>query len=86
MPAAQAVEHYEMASYGCARTWAEQLGLEEAAGLLEETFKEEKEALLGAGEMVTVRSNQAKRSPQGSYAFQNRGNSHEHGIGRAGGW
>jgi ferritin-like metal-binding protein YciE len=41
--AAQKVEHYEMASYGCARTWAEQLGLEEAAGLLQETYEEEKE-------------------------------------------
>jgi ferritin-like metal-binding protein YciE len=40
--AAQKVEHYEMASYGCARTWAEQLGLTEAAGLLQETFEEEK--------------------------------------------
>lgn len=40
--AAQKVEHYEMASYGCARTWAEQLGLREAAALLEETLEEEK--------------------------------------------
>jgi ferritin-like metal-binding protein YciE len=40
--AAQKVEHYEMASYGCARTWAEQLGLTEAAELLQETFAEEK--------------------------------------------
>jgi ferritin-like metal-binding protein YciE len=36
------VEHYEMACHGCARTWAEQLGLEEAAGLLQETYEEEK--------------------------------------------
>ena len=40
--AAQKVEHYEMASYGCVRTWAEQLGLEDAAELLQETFEEEK--------------------------------------------
>lgn len=40
--AAQKVEHYEMASYGCARTWAEELGLDAAVGLLEETFEEEK--------------------------------------------
>jgi len=40
--AAQKVEHYEMASYGTARTWAQQLGLEEAATLLEETYEEEK--------------------------------------------
>src|SRR5205807_3238910 len=40
--AAQKVEHYEMASYGCARTWAEQLGFSNAASLLQETFEEEK--------------------------------------------
>jgi ferritin-like metal-binding protein YciE len=40
--AAQKVEHYEMAGYGCVRTWAEQLGLSNAARLLEETYEEEK--------------------------------------------
>src|SRR5690242_3009987 len=42
--AAQRVEHYEMAAYGTARTFAEQLGMQEAVGLLEETLNEEKEA------------------------------------------
>jgi ferritin-like metal-binding protein YciE len=42
--AAQRVEHYEMAAYGTARTFAERLGNEEAAALLEETLNEEKEA------------------------------------------
>jgi ferritin-like metal-binding protein YciE len=42
--AAQRVEHYEMAAYGTARTIAEQLGNSEAAGLLEETLNEEKDA------------------------------------------
>lgn len=41
--AAQKVEHYEMASYGCARTWAQQLGLTEVADLLQQTLDEEKE-------------------------------------------
>ncbi|MGE5357947.1 MAG: ferritin-like domain-containing protein [Bacteroidales bacterium] len=40
--AAQKVEHYEMASYGTARTFANQLGHKKAAGLLEQTLKEEK--------------------------------------------
>jgi|SRR5690348_8374892 len=40
--AAQRVEHYEIAAYGCVRTYAEQLGLGEAASLLEETLEEEK--------------------------------------------
>jgi len=39
---AQAVEHYEIARYGTLRAWAEQLQLDEAAELLEETLEEEK--------------------------------------------
>ena len=42
--AAQKVEHYEIASYGCLREWAEQLGQDSAAELLEETLDEEKAA------------------------------------------
>jgi len=41
--AAQRVEHYEISGYGTARTYANLLGQEEAAGLLEETLEEEKE-------------------------------------------
>jgi ferritin-like metal-binding protein YciE len=40
--AAQKVEHYEIASYGSARTWAEQLGLDKAVRLLQQTLDEEK--------------------------------------------
>ena len=39
---AQRVEHYEMAGYGCVRTWAHQLGKDAAAHLLEETLHEER--------------------------------------------
>jgi len=39
--AAQKVEHYEIASYGCARTFATLLGLDEVAELLQETLDEE---------------------------------------------
>jgi ferritin-like metal-binding protein YciE len=39
--AAQKVEHYEIAGYGTARTFAQLLGEDEAAGLLEETLNEE---------------------------------------------
>ena len=38
---AQRVEHYEMASYGCARTYARLLGFHEAASLLQSTLDEE---------------------------------------------
>src|SRR5262245_39329646 len=41
--AAQRVEHYEIAGYGCLHTWARQLGNHEAADLLEHTLNEEKE-------------------------------------------
>ena len=40
--AAQRVEHYEMASYGCLNSWAQLLGEEDAAALFEETLNEEK--------------------------------------------
>jgi ferritin-like metal-binding protein YciE len=42
--AAQRVEHYEMAGYGSARTFAQLLGRDDAADLLEETLDQEKEA------------------------------------------
>ena len=42
--AAQKVEHYEIAGYGTLKAWAEELGLEDVAGLLAETLNEEKEA------------------------------------------
>jgi ferritin-like metal-binding protein YciE len=42
--AAQRVEHYEIAAYGTARTFAERLGNDEVAELLQETLNEEEEA------------------------------------------
>jgi ferritin-like metal-binding protein YciE len=42
--AAQRVEHYEIALYGCVRTWAEQLGFDRAAQVLETTLREEERA------------------------------------------
>lgn len=41
--AAQRVEHYEIAAYGTARTFAQRLGKAEAVRLLEETLAEEKD-------------------------------------------
>jgi ferritin-like metal-binding protein YciE len=40
----QKVEHYEIASYGAVRTWAEQMGHKQAAKLLQQTLDEEKRA------------------------------------------
>ena len=42
--AAQKVEHYEIAGYGTLAAWAKSLGLDDVAGLLEETLEEEKAA------------------------------------------
>jgi ferritin-like metal-binding protein YciE len=39
--AAQAVEHYEISRYGTLIAWAEELGLDDAVPLLEETLEEE---------------------------------------------
>jgi ferritin-like metal-binding protein YciE len=42
--AAQRVEHYEIAGYGCARAFALRLGLADVARLLAETLEEERHA------------------------------------------
>lgn len=42
--AAQRVEHYEMAGYGTARTYATLLGYSEAVSVLEQALEEEEEA------------------------------------------
>lgn len=41
---AQRVEHYEIAGYGCVRSYAELLGYKEAAQLLQQTLEEEEAA------------------------------------------
>jgi ferritin-like metal-binding protein YciE len=38
---AQKVEHFEMASYGTARSWAETLGFNDQAAMLDKTLQEE---------------------------------------------
>jgi ferritin-like metal-binding protein YciE len=41
LSAAQAVEHYEISRYGTLRTWAEEMGLDRAAELLQQTLDQE---------------------------------------------
>jgi ferritin-like metal-binding protein YciE len=63
--AAQRVEHYEIAAYGCVRTWADLLGESEASALLDKTLEEEKETdekLTQLAEEINV---QAKESGSG---------------------
>ena len=55
--AAQAVEHYEIARYGTLRTWAEQLGLKDAAKLLEMTLKEEEHTDQDRTKLAVANSN-----------------------------
>ena len=43
LAAAQAVEHYEISRYGTLRTWAQELGLKDAAALLQKTLDEEEQ-------------------------------------------
>ena len=55
--AAQKVEHYEIASYGCLHEWAGKLGNDEAASLLLEILDEEKAADAALTELAISRSN-----------------------------
>ncbi len=50
--AAQRVEHYEMAGYGTVRAYAQLLGFDEAANLLQETLVEEAAADQKLGELA----------------------------------
>ena len=59
--AAQRVEHYEIAAYGCVRTYANLLGEKEAAQLLGQTLQEEKETdqkLTKLAEKINVEAEQ----------------------------
>ena len=58
----QRVEHYEMAGYGTVRTFAQQLGRQEWARILDQTLNEEKEAdqlLTQIAERVNVQADKA---------------------------
>jgi len=60
---AQAVEHYEIARYGTLRTWAEELGLNQAMKLLQQTLDQEEatdQALTELAEAVVNQEAQAK--------------------------
>lgn len=60
--AAQRVEHYEIAAYGTVRTYANILGEQKAASLLEETLEEEKETdqkLTQLAEQINVEAAQS---------------------------
>ena len=56
--AAQKVEHYEMASYGCLHEWAGLLGNQKAARLLEDILEQERGANEGLTELARASSNE----------------------------
>jgi ferritin-like metal-binding protein YciE len=62
--AAQRVEHYEIAGYGTARTFASLLGQQEAVSLLEQTLEEEKQTdarLTELAEDINVAADRERR-------------------------
>jgi ferritin-like metal-binding protein YciE len=62
--AANRVEHYEIAAYGSARTFAQTLGLGQVASLLEQTLQEEKKADQKLTQLAeSMVNDQALRSP-----------------------
>jgi ferritin-like metal-binding protein YciE len=58
LAAAQAVEHYEISRYGTMKTWAQELGLDEAARLLDQTLLEEKKTDEALTEIAKTAVNQ----------------------------
>ena len=60
--AAQRVEHYEIAAYGAARTFAQLLGDDEGASLLEQTLEEEKQTDEKLSELADTINAQAVES------------------------
>ena len=61
--AAQRVEHYEIAMYGCVRTWAEQLGFDRAAHILETTLRDEERADQALTDLAKSKVNVAAAHP-----------------------
>jgi ferritin-like metal-binding protein YciE len=64
--AAQRMEHYEIAGYGCVRTYATLLGRKGDARVLETTLKEEAakdKKLTAAAKTLNVKANTAPKSP-----------------------
>jgi len=86
--AAQKVEHYEMASYGCVRTYASLLGNTKAAKLLQKTLDEEGKTdkiLTQIAESINVEAiNEDGQAPRGRgrTAGASAGNSQSAGRGR----
>jgi ferritin-like metal-binding protein YciE len=64
--AAQKIEHYEISSYGTARTYAQELNLDEVEEMLQETLDEEYEADDLLTQLAETRVNQRAITESGS--------------------
>ncbi len=62
--AAQRVEHYEIAGYGCVRAYASKLGDDGAASLLSQTLAEEKEADEALNEIAETLDMEVEAEPR----------------------
>lgn len=71
--AAQKVEHYEIAAYGTVRTWANQLGHDDVAQLLEQTLEEEKSTDKQLTELAESIVNPQAASEGGEEELEERG-------------
>lgn len=64
--AAQRVEHYEIAGYGCVRSLAQQLGMDDLAQELQETLDEEKKTNEKLNELALGEINEEAMSGAGT--------------------
>jgi ferritin-like metal-binding protein YciE len=58
LAAAQAVEHYEIVRYGTLKTWAQELGMQDAVRLLDQNLQEEKKTDTLLTQLAEARVNQ----------------------------
>ena len=65
LSAAQAVEHYEISRYGTLRAWAQEMGLDRAAKLLQETLDQEEATDRSLTELAEACVNQEAKVPSG---------------------
>jgi ferritin-like metal-binding protein YciE len=68
LAAAQSVEHYEISRYGTLKAWAEKLGLDDIAELLDETLEEEKATDLKLTDIaeseINIEANEEEPAPR----------------------
>ena len=71
--AAQRVEHYEIAAYGCVRTYANLLGETDAAEFLNQTLEEEKETDKNSTTLAEKINAEASEQEEGQEESQSAG-------------